>query len=285
MIGGAPIHDSSAPVSVVIPCYSCSDVLDRAVASVLAQSLAPAEIILVDDASPDDGATRNCITSIVTQFDGKNGIRLLPLFLVENVGPGGARNAGWALAREKYVAFLDADDSWHPLKVATQYAWMERNPEFDLSGHSSLLVDGVTPASWSGTAVLAAAPIRLRGMLFRNRVLTRTVMLRAALTERFDEHLRLSEDYELWMRMLARGRRLAYLEIPLAYSHRENFSAGGESGRLWAMEKAELSVYRKLAQDRSITWPLAGIAIGISAAKYARRMLISFLRRVRAAAL
>src|SRR5688572_19076100 len=96
-----PLHMSNfAPVSVVVPCYRCGGSIGRAVASVLAQSARPAELIVVDDASDD--ASPQAIAAL--------GAGVRAVRLARNQGPAAARNAGWAAATQPYLAFLDADD-------------------------------------------------------------------------------------------------------------------------------------------------------------------------------
>jgi glycosyltransferase involved in cell wall biosynthesis len=100
-----PLNNSNAStVSVVIPLYNKGKYIERALSSVLAQTLSPLEIIVVDDGSTDDGPER------VLNFNDPKII----LIKQENKGPGAARNAGLAIARGKYIAFLDADDEWLP---------------------------------------------------------------------------------------------------------------------------------------------------------------------------
>src|SRR5258706_14692588 len=98
-----------APVSVVVPCYRCADTIERAVRSVAAQTLRPAEVILVDDGSPD--GTGAALERLRERF-GADWIRIVRL--PRNLGSASARNAGWELATQRYVAFLDSDDAWHP---------------------------------------------------------------------------------------------------------------------------------------------------------------------------
>ena len=105
-------------VSVIIPCYQCTSTIQRAVDSVAQQSLLPREVILVDDASDDE--TLEMLYSIQKSY-GSNWVKVLSL--KTNGGPSLARNAAWELVDSSYVAFLDADDSWHPQKIEIQFSW------------------------------------------------------------------------------------------------------------------------------------------------------------------
>lgn len=95
--------------TVVIPLHNKERHIDRAIASVLRQTLAPAEIIVVDDASSDSGLER------VQRYDG------LTILHRDKPGPGGyaARNVGVAAASTPWIAFLDADDEWAPDHLET----------------------------------------------------------------------------------------------------------------------------------------------------------------------
>jgi len=108
-----------AAVSVIIPLYNKEKYIERALSSVLAQTYPPLEIIVIDDGSTDNGpekviALNNPMITLVRQ---------------ENRGPGAARNAGLAIARGKYIAFLDADDEWYPLFLETGVSCLEYNKE------------------------------------------------------------------------------------------------------------------------------------------------------------
>ncbi len=105
-----------APVSVVVPCFRCAPTVGRAVESVMRQTEPVQEIILVDDCS-DDGT--GAMLHDIAQRAGDGRVRVLAL--ARNSGPATARNAGWNAAVGDYVAFLDADDAWHPRKIEFQY--------------------------------------------------------------------------------------------------------------------------------------------------------------------
>jgi len=107
-----PMHPSE--ISVVIPTYNRAHCIVRALESVFAQSLAPGEIIVVDDASHDDTA------AVLAPYAG----RIRVIRHETNAGASAARNTGIAAAQGTWVAFLDSDDAWRPDKLARQLAFM-----------------------------------------------------------------------------------------------------------------------------------------------------------------
>ena len=116
-------------VSVIIPAYNSASTIIRALQSVATQTLAPQEIIVVDDASTD--TTRD----LVANFASSSSIPVRVLTQTTNSGPGAARNAGWDAATGDYIAFLDADDQWHPRKIELQYPVMQSQPAATMSCH------------------------------------------------------------------------------------------------------------------------------------------------------
>ncbi|MEH3106943.1 MAG: glycosyltransferase family 2 protein [Sphingomonas fennica] len=110
--------------AVVVPLHDKGRHIERALASVAAQTLAPAELIVIDDASTDDGP------AIAAAFPG---VRLLTR---TEPGPGGyaARNAGIRAASTPWIAFLDADDAWAPDHLATLAALIAQEPAAAMVG-------------------------------------------------------------------------------------------------------------------------------------------------------
>lgn len=111
---------ASAPlISIVIPAYNRARDLRQALASLEAQTLRDFEIIIVDDASQDD-------THALAQawpWPQKQILRHS-----HNRGAAAARNSAMAVARGRYIAFLDSDDLWHPTKLARQTEWLAAAP-------------------------------------------------------------------------------------------------------------------------------------------------------------
>jgi glycosyltransferase involved in cell wall biosynthesis len=262
-----------APVSVIIPCYRCWNTIERAVASVAAQTWQPAELILVDDASDDD--TPKVLYNLQKHY-GEEWIKLI--LREENGGPGAARNNGWDSATQPYVAFLDADDAWHPCKIEIQLKYMLAHPEVAITGHRwRFLREGEPlpslPKHW------AIRQISWWQMLISNRLSTPTVMLKRDLKFRFDPTKRYSEDYLLWLQIIYNGFKAVFIDLDLAYIYKAPYGVGGLSGQLWAMEKGELDVYWKLWRRKNISFVLLLCLIPFSLSKYVLRLIRSRLWR------
>lgn len=124
-------------VSVVIPTYNRADLLGDAIASALAQTVPPAEILVVDDGSTDD------TPGVVASFGGP--VRHIRQ---ERAGQSAARNFGASLASGEFIAMLDSDDLWEPLKLERQLALHREVPELAWSVTDCLVVDATgTPVT------------------------------------------------------------------------------------------------------------------------------------------
>lgn len=269
------MNRSNGPISVVIPCYCCSDTLVRAVSSVQRQSLSPAEIILIDDASPDQGKTRKCMERILAGWSADSVTKLALLFLDTNVGPGGARNAGWDMADGKYVAFLDADDAWAPKKLEIQYQWMLAHPEFGLTCHRSVHIDNLDNLKCidSGNSV----EIGHVSLMLKNSIPTRSVMLLNELGVRFPPAMRYAEDYYLWLMLRMSGVRIARLSMPLAHSYKCEYGESGLSANLRAMHLGVLSCFASLKRKKMVSNTLFFLACFFEYVKYLIRLVKVYL--------
>jgi len=133
--------DRMSSFTVVIPLYNKRPHIERALNSVFAQSEAPAEIFVVDDASTDGG-----LDEVVRHRDER-----LKILRRSEPGPGGyaARNMAILRARSEWIAFLDADDAWAPDHLATIRATLAQSGEPDrvacvFAGYSNIYPDGRT---------------------------------------------------------------------------------------------------------------------------------------------
>ena len=227
---------STPLVSVIIPAYRAARTLGGAVDSVLAQTMRDYELIVVDDASPDD-------TPRLVQAYGPS-VRLIRL--PTNRGVSAARNAGIDVARGAWLAFLDADDAWEPEKLERQLAALSLDSR----------CQACHTAVWLADASLRRETIQRRNerrdvswdnlLIFGNLVLgggSSAVCSRDAIKahQGFDEALGLCADWDMWLR-ISRSTRFAYVDEPLTIYRR---SPGSMSRDPSALERDTLLLLRK----------------------------------------
>jgi len=112
-------------VSVVMPFLDAGPFIDEAIESVLSQTLAGVELLLIDDGSTDRSSDLAC--TYATRFPGK--VRYFEHAGHANLGKSVSRNLGIAQARGRHLAFLDADDVFLPCKLAHQLDLLARHPD------------------------------------------------------------------------------------------------------------------------------------------------------------
>lgn len=267
-------EETSPGVSVIIPHFEASETLGRAVSSVLAQSYAPLEIIIVDDASNRD--TRIWLRQYVSNLSAS--IPIILLQLEGNSGPGFARNVGWERARGKWLAFLDADDTWSPQKLERQIECLMRDPSLRMLGNPAKIVRiGVAPSAIQRHT--STRRLRARAMLFKNPYHTSSVIIDSEIEDRFPTNQRGAEDYSLWARVAWSGHAAAVAEQPLSYLHKEAYLSGeGLSSNALAMQAGELRVFRALHADGHIGNLLLAAACTVSLTKFLRRLIVMGVR-------
>jgi len=195
-------------VSVVIPTHQRLSMLKEAVASVQAQTLAPAQVELI---VVDDGSSDGTWAWLEEQGD-----------LLRNQrhdtrrGPSAARNTGAAIAKAELIAFLDSDDLFKPDKLARQLELLDAAPALALCHSNEIwLRDG--------------KPLRQRpkhekrgGWIFEHclpmcRISPSATVIRRSVFEAlggFDEALEVAEDYELWLRLTCQ-HEVGFIDAPL----------------------------------------------------------------------
>ncbi len=203
-------------VSVVIPVYRSADTILQALDSVRRQTCGGAELLVVDDASPDDTVRR---VEAWMASDGA-GVPTRLLRQPRNGGPAAARNAGIQAAERPWVAFLDADDAWLPRRLERQFSVAADHPGTGLLCGLTLPLDEHSPG-WAGEDDDSGGtprPLAIIDFVAHNPVATSTVLVRRDVVLAaglFDVQFRGPEDYDLWMRI---ARRTACLLLPEALS-------------------------------------------------------------------
>jgi glycosyltransferase involved in cell wall biosynthesis len=245
-------------VSVVIPAFNAERFIGETITSALSQTHRALEIIVVDDGSSDQTA------ALVRQLQSRDS-RLF-LYQQENRGSADARNSGIAHAKGELIAFLDADDLWHPTKIEKQVSAFQRDPNIGLVYTWSRMidaegmVDGVTGASHT-----------VRGNVF-NQFLTVNPVANGsvAMVRRDCLPLPLSFDPEL------KGLEESYFYLRIAASYKVDYVPEYLVGYRWntgintssnlAVQKLAHSVFvRKLLSEypdtprRYVNWSAAGL--------------------------
>ncbi|MCL2792967.1 MAG: glycosyltransferase family 2 protein [Spirochaetaceae bacterium] len=197
-------------ISVVIPVYNRSDLLQEAVKSVISQNFADFELIIIDDHSEED------IKRVVEAIPLIGSISLKYFRLQKHSGmPGFVRNCGCKIAEARYIAFLDSDDLWLPGKLEKQIA---------LVGYSKVSICHTREIWQRGDKIVSQASQRHKreGDIFEDSLVKciigpSTVIMERELFEKhggFREDIEIAEDYEFWLR-ITESALVGYIDEPL----------------------------------------------------------------------
>jgi len=199
-------------ISVIIPCYNHAQYLPEAINSVLQQTYSPVEIIVVNDGSVDDteAVAKRYPVKYVSQ---------------PNSGLSAARNKGIDNSTGEYLVFLDADDWLYKDALATNYNYLQQNPEaaFVSGGHDKIAQGQVLPEEDSNVQedhyvnLLQGNYIGMHAaVMYRRNVFNEF---------RFDESLQACEDYDLYLKIARKYPVVHHTKKIAAYRrHQHNMS-------------------------------------------------------------
>jgi glycosyltransferase involved in cell wall biosynthesis len=199
-------------ISVIIPFYRRQGTFGETLESVLQQTLQPAEIIVVDDASGDGAG------EFLAQF--VPSIKLITL--EQNVGVSEARNIGVRAATGDYIAFLDSDDLWERDKLARQLDYILSHSDCDAlhTGTKLCFPDGTEKIYGDKPARLQKSDlIGFSHLTCQSLIMRRADFLRLG---GFDRSFRQTEDYEFSLRMVTNGLHVDFIPDLLVKINRGN---------------------------------------------------------------
>ncbi|TPN16470.1 glycosyltransferase family 2 protein [Mesorhizobium sp. B2-3-3] len=209
-------------VSFVIAAYNAEATLDRAIASAIAQKDVSVEIIVVDDQSRD-------ATLDVARAYPEDIVRVVAL--TANRGPGGARNAGLDIARGRWIAVLDSDDAVFPGRIAAMIGRAEKAgaqiavDNLQVIREDGVVEDAMFPRQYlEGLREISLATYIAGNVVFESKFnlgYLKPIFQRRFLDEnrlRYDEKLRIGEDYILFADALAKGGRCV-VEPAIGYAY------------------------------------------------------------------
>jgi glycosyltransferase involved in cell wall biosynthesis len=225
-------------VSILMPAYKVDQYIGEALDSVFAQTFKDYEVIVINDGSPDQ------LEQVLEPY-----LDRIVYLKQENSGQSAARNRAIEIARGRYLALLDPDDIWKPEYLSVQVALMESDPTISVLYSDAELFGN---PHYEGKTFMQTCPSE--GEVTLKKLITEecNVMISAIMRRNdvwrvglFDESLRSSEDFDLWVRIAKQGRRIAFHRQPLVYYRRRPESLSADDT---AMCKSILKVLEKVAR-------------------------------------
>jgi glycosyltransferase involved in cell wall biosynthesis len=255
-------------ISVIIPVYNAKDTIYNALSSIRCQTWGEFEIIIVND-----GSTDNSLEEII-RF--KKNHPNLKITIIDKMheGVSATRNIGLKIAKGDYIAFLDADDEWHPEKTIKQLAILKEAPEADLVGcyFKPVAAEGV---------LNRFSYITSKDMLFKNFFQTSTVIMKRKVFDAvgfFEKSFSCGEERNYFLRASKTFSCVLINENLINYGNgKRGFGQSGLSGNLIQMEIGEL---KNLVYDyKVLKLPFFACcnAVAYSMAKFIRRVFIVYV--------
>lgn len=213
-------------ISIVMPAYNCENYIVDAISSVLAQSYQNWELLIINDGSKDN------TLDIIKGFSEKDA-RIRPLQNEENMGVSATRNKGIAAASGDWIAFLDSDDMWEPLKLEKQIKVAKENSAgFLFTGSSYINEKGEKyKGIFEVPKIVSYKQLRNQNVISCSSVLIKKKFFETIKMERDDMH----EDYAVWLRVLRTGITAYGINEPLIIYRISQDSKSGNKIKTIAM--------------------------------------------------
>jgi glycosyltransferase involved in cell wall biosynthesis len=221
-------------ISVIIPVYNGEKTIEKTIESVLNQTFANFELLVIDDDSQDS----------TLEVIGKIKDSRLKVFSYPRAGVSASRNRGLTQASGEFISFLDADDLWTTDKLEAQFNALQENPQAAVAYSWTDWIDE------SGQFLRAGGHISVNGNAYAELLLrdfvesgSNPLIRRQALAEvgNFDESLTHGEDWDMWLRLAARYEFVAVPSPQILY----RISPNSASFDVWKMEAGSLQIIER----------------------------------------
>lgn len=272
--------------SVIIPLYNKAPYVEKAIRSVLNQTLQDFELIVIDDGSTDNSfeVVQQLFSSLTPPSGGWGA------YTQQNQGVSTTRNKGVSLAKYDYIAFLDADDWWAPTYLEEMKKLIEEFPQAGIYGSSYYKVK-------NGKHIPAKIGVEQgfeKGIINYFRVYANTMWMPlwtgATILKKeiyiqengFKPQLKLGEDFDLWVR-IAIKHPVALLNKPLAYYNQdvELQNRAVTSHRFYAPEEHMLFTdYGELMKDNDFKYLFDVLALYALLPYYLNKMNRKEVKRI-----
>lgn len=226
--------ERAAKVAVIIPCFEQKQFLPKAIESALGQTVSPSEIIVVDDGSSED------LSTVTADYPGVTLIRQ------DNRGLAAARNTGMKAAASDKIIFLDSDDQLLPGAVAAGLRCFQEMPDAGFVYGGYILIENESEWRQFTRASTHVDLIRCNWIACVDSVMFDRAKLLAE--GGFDESLRMTEDWDAYLR-LSRKHPFAAFEEPVAlyFKHEANMSNDVSELMRW------INIVREKEKERGLT--------------------------------
>lgn len=220
-------------ISIIIPCFNYGQYLPECVASCLAQTYSPFEIIIVDDGSTD-AKTIDVIRTIK-----KENPDIVTIVRIHNQGPAAARNRGIGHAKGEYIVFLDADDLLDPAYLSETYTHLENHPKAAYCYTWSQKFGDVMSTWWAPDYDIPTL------LIIDITAVTTLIKRRVFQSFQFDTHVKYHEDWDFWITLAEHKLYGVCLHKVLFYyrQHRDSRFA-----HYWQDPQYIFKAYRELFQ-------------------------------------
>ena len=235
--------ESQPLVSVIMPCYNMEKYITATIHSVQRQTYTHWELLIVDDASTD--GTVGIVQDFCNQDD-----KIQFVVKPKHSGIADTRNQCLKMAKGRFLAFLDADDVWHPEKLEQQLQFMmERKIGFSYSSYDCIDEDG-NPLE---KMVKAAGNLDHNAYMHNTIIGCSTVMIDTTIIgDVVVPNFRTSEDTATWLNILKKGYLAYAIDQPLtSYRIRQHSASSNKlkaSSDLWRVyrQQEKLSLFKAL---------------------------------------
>lgn len=217
-------------VSIITPVFNGASTLSDAILSVMKQTYKKWELLIIDDGSCDESLS-------VTAWYVKNDSRIKVFCTEENTGAWNARNIGLEQSKGSYIAFLDADDIWHPQKLEKQVKVLSHDCDSICchTGYLNFRTD--KKGRIVAKEILPKRSVGLRQLRQHNFIRNSTALVRRREVNNTRFNNVRHEDYEFWLRVLRNGRSVGLCEPLCGYRvHASQTSHNKMLSMLWHFE-------------------------------------------------
>ncbi|MDZ7584263.1 MAG: glycosyltransferase [Thiobacillus sp.] len=227
-------------VSVLTPVYKGERFIARTIESILSQSYADIELIIINDGSPDNSA------AIIQPYLADPRVKYIEQ---ANTGVASARNTALQHATGAYIGLCDQDDEWLPHKAKNQVAYLETYPEAGMvHGDVDYIDESGQPLPHEPCFPAAVFGRCFPRMYMGNPVMAVAAMFRRSLVDAvggFDPAIKYADDYDLWLRIAAH-HSVGYIDEPVA---RYRWHAENNSHHQVSIREYTLRVLRKTERE------------------------------------